>query len=104
MEIKAGMVVLSAAGHSRGEYFFVKETSGSDVFLVNGKTRKQLNPKRKNKKHVELPVNKYEIVESISEVSDKKIRRLLQEIRKRETGSSAQKGIEGGNFSCQKRM
>ena len=52
MEIQKSDVVLSVAGRDQGMLFFVIDTDGVYVSLVNGKERKLENPKRKKAKHV----------------------------------------------------
>ena len=52
MELSKSDVVLSLAGRDQGMLFFVVDTDGGYVSLVNGKERKLENPKRKKAKHV----------------------------------------------------
>ena len=52
MEIQKSDVVLSEAGRDQGMLFFVIDTDGVYVSLVNGKERKADAPKRKKLKHV----------------------------------------------------
>ena len=52
MELSKSDVVLSLAGRDQGMLFFVVDTDGVYVSLVNGKERKLENPKRKKAKHV----------------------------------------------------
>ena len=52
MEIQKSDVVLSEAGRDQGMLFFVIDTDGVYVSLVNGKERKLENPKRKKLKHL----------------------------------------------------
>ena len=54
MEISKSDIVLSQAGHDKGMLFFVIDTDGVYVSLVNGKERKIETPKRKKIKHVRL--------------------------------------------------
>ena len=53
MEISQGSVVLARCGRDAGRYFLVARTEGDYVYLVDGKTRKVANPKKKKRKHVE---------------------------------------------------
>ncbi len=78
MSIIKGMVVVSGAGHDKGEYYYVKTCENGFAQLINGKTKKHINPKYKNIKHLikcDCPV-----LSEVNDVSDKKIRRLLREI------------------------
>lgn len=52
MELSKSDIVLSLAGHDRGMLFYVIDTDGVYVSLVNGKERKLEHPKRKKAKHV----------------------------------------------------
>ena len=52
MEISKSDLVLSVAGRDQGMLFFVLDTDGVYVSLVNGKERKVEKPKRKKLKHV----------------------------------------------------
>jgi ribosomal protein L14E/L6E/L27E len=52
MDISKSDIVLSLAGHDRGELFFVIAEDGDHVLIANGKGRKVDNPKRKKRKHV----------------------------------------------------
>ena len=45
-------VVVSTAGREKGQLFYVLETDGDAVLLVDGKGRSIEKPKRKNSKHV----------------------------------------------------
>lgn len=52
MEISKSDLILSIAGRDRGMLFFVLDTDGVYVSLVNGKERKVEKPKRKKLKHI----------------------------------------------------
>ena len=45
-------IVFSLAGHDKGREYVVLKTDGSFAWLVDGKTRKLTNPKRKKLKHL----------------------------------------------------
>ena len=45
-------VVFSLAGHDKGREYVVLNTDGSYALIVDGKTRKLTNPKRKSLKHL----------------------------------------------------
>ena len=47
-------VVVSTAGHDRGELFYVASTDEQFLYLVNGKDRTLDKPKRKKRRHVQL--------------------------------------------------
>ena len=71
-------VVKSVAGHDSGKLYCVISRDKGFALIVNGKTRKLDNPKRKKEKHLE-PMN-IEFTEETENLTDKKIRRLLREI------------------------
>ena len=78
MNITEKLVVKSVAGHDKGKLYCVLSLENGFALLVNGKTRKMSNPKRKSIKHLEvLPVSESYDADF---QSDKKIRRLLREI------------------------
>ena len=45
-------IVVSLAGHDKGEIFLVLEEDGDFAYLANGRSRKIENPKRKKVKHL----------------------------------------------------
>lgn len=45
-------IVFSTAGHDRGTVYLLFDSDGRTAVLVNGRTRKLANPKRKNLKHI----------------------------------------------------
>ena len=52
MEISKGTVVISSAGHDKGQWFVVTGADGGYVFIADGKERRLCSPKKKNLKHV----------------------------------------------------
>ena len=52
--VKVGDLVLSKAGRDKGKYFLVVAVSGAIATIVDGRTRKVSNPKKKNIKHLEV--------------------------------------------------
>ena len=51
-KIQVGEIVLSKAGHDKGELFLVKEIVGEYALICDGKTRKASKPKKKKIKHL----------------------------------------------------
>ncbi len=51
--INVGDIVISLSGRDAGEHFLVVKISEGLASIVNGKSRKVINPKRKNVKHLE---------------------------------------------------
>ena len=56
MELKTGMLVVSKAGHDKGELYVVNSIEGKFVFLINGKKYTKLHSKKKNLIHIQ-PIN-----------------------------------------------
>ena len=52
MEFVKGKVLVSTAGHDKGELLVVTGFDGKRVLLANGKSHGLENPKAKNPKHV----------------------------------------------------
>lgn len=52
MDITTGMVIISAAGHDKEQWFLVTGIDGRYAYLADGKERKLAAPKKKNLKHV----------------------------------------------------
>ncbi|MDD4715032.1 MAG: KOW domain-containing RNA-binding protein [Oscillospiraceae bacterium] len=52
MEIRTSHVVLSTAGHDKGQLFLVVGEAERFLLLADGKTRTFGKPKRKNRRHV----------------------------------------------------
>ena len=78
MNITKASVVRSVAGHDKGDIYCVLLCENGFALLVNGKTKKLTNPKRKSVKHLEvLPGT--QLCDADFQ-SDKRIRRLLREI------------------------
>ena len=73
-------IVFSLAGHDKGREYVVLKTDGSFAWLVDGKTRKLVNPKRKSLKHLCLGrMGSPELAEALSEgkTTDSAIRKEL---------------------------
>ena len=83
MEILTGRVVISSAGHDKGRFMLVVGADGDRVLVADGKERKLGHPKKKNIRHVR-------ITESTIEpegLTDKKLRKMLNEISKPQTNA-----------------
>lgn len=52
MDITAGMIIISTAGHDKGQLLLVTGADGRFVYLADGKKRRLSAPKKKNLKHV----------------------------------------------------
>ena len=82
--ITAGDVVLCFNGKDDGLYVVVK-ADDKFVYLVNGKNRKVVNPKKKSLKHVKkvksaVLIGLAEKIQNGSPVSDKRVRRSISSV------------------------
>ena len=64
-DILVSDVVISTAGHDKGEWFYVISTEDQFLMLVNGKDRTLDKPKRKKLRHVQ------KVLRSETRVADK---------------------------------
>lgn len=53
MEVRAGILVSSKAGHDKGLVYIVKEVVDEKYILVVGNNHSLEKPKKKNKKHIQ---------------------------------------------------
>lgn len=49
-----GMFAVSMAGHDKGRMYLIVKEEGDMVYLADGKSRTQENPKKKKKKHMQV--------------------------------------------------
>jgi len=56
MDLQVGQIVISKAGRDKGAAFVVTKLEGDYALLVDGKSRRLDNPKRKKTKHLQ-PTN-----------------------------------------------
>ncbi|MCL2619959.1 MAG: KOW domain-containing RNA-binding protein [Defluviitaleaceae bacterium] len=56
MDLQVGQIVISKAGRDKGVAFVVTKLEGDYALLVDGKSRRLDNPKRKKTKHLQ-PMN-----------------------------------------------
>lgn len=76
MNITAGTVVISRAGHDCGRAMLVVRTDGEFLFVADGKERKLDKPKKKNRKHVRATSR---VIEPAG-LTDRSLRRTLREL------------------------
>ena len=76
MNITAGTVVISRAGHDCGREMLVVRIDGGFLFVADGKERKLEKPKKKNRKHVRATSR---VIEPAG-LTDKSLRRTLREL------------------------
>ena len=53
MDYQPGCPARSLAGHDKDQYYVILSVDGDWVFLGDGRKRRQDNPKKKNKKHIQ---------------------------------------------------
>lgn len=75
--ITAGSIVKSAFGRDKDRYFVVVKSDGDFVFLVDGKVRKLLSPKKKRTKHV-IITNDVVVLSDLK--TDKQFRNVLSRL------------------------
>lgn len=79
VDIKAGSLVFVTAGRGKGNLFVATDAHDGFVFIADGRKRKLENPKRKNPKHIS-PAGE---ILSITGLTNKKLRRLINEYKTR---------------------
>ena len=77
MDLKVGQVVISVAGHDKGDLLAVTGFDGKRVFLTNGKSHKLEKPKAKNPKHLEKTQF---VLDEHSMATNRSIRKQLNKI------------------------
>ena len=80
MNVLQGSVVKSLAGHDKDSYFVAVKIEGSYVYIADGKERKLEYPKKKNIKHLHVTQKSIDL----SEITNKKLRKLLNEFQNSE--------------------
>ena len=84
-EFKTADVVISTAGKDMGKLFYVLETDGVYLLLVNGKDRSLEKPKKKKGRHVQRVLrSETRVAEKLragDKVLDSELRRDLAKIR-----------------------
>lgn len=91
-------IVLSLAGHDRGQLFLVLKEEGDFVLLADGKGRKLATPKRKRRKHVQsVGTSAHPAVLGLHRgeaVSDRQLRAVLAAFRDSEFPDDPQQGVQ----------
>lgn len=82
IEYELGQVVRSAAGRDQGNLFVIIDIEDPYVMLVDGKTRRLEQPKKKKMKHIQIT---HDIIEALGEkltngdkISNAEIRKSLK--------------------------
>ena len=74
MDIKTGTIIISTAGHDKGQLLLVTGADGRFVYLADGKERRLCSPKKKNLKHI----RKTDHTLRVNGVTDKWLRTALR--------------------------
>lgn len=74
--MELGLIVKSKVGHDSGSFYVVVKIDEKGLYIADGRRRKLLKPKLKNKKHL-AKTNTIVDLDSIN--TDKKLRRVLWE-------------------------
>jgi len=77
---EAGMLARSKAGHDKAKMYIIKEVDDTYVYLVDGRIRTLVHPKKKKKKHVQIVYGTY----NMKELDDAGIRKLIKDWMKEE--------------------
>jgi ribosomal protein L14E/L6E/L27E len=73
-ELKVGTVVISAAGHDKGNMFVTVGLEGDFAFIADGGERKLEKPKKKRIKHLKITNTSLDMTEKLT---DKELRRIF---------------------------
>ena len=80
--IKQGDIVKAMTGRDKGKYFLVIFLDGDMAYIVDGKTRKVDNPKKKNNKHLHLLCKSETTALDMSKLSDAQVKNFLSNYNK----------------------
>ncbi len=75
MQLQVGMVVCATAGKEKDGFYVVTGLDAGYVYLADGKHRTLEKPKRKNRKHIRLTGDVWDL----SSLTNRGLRRKLQE-------------------------
>lgn len=76
-KVQIGNIVKSMSGHDKDSFYIVVKCENEFAYIVDGRSRKLLKPKRKNTKHLA----KTKIVVDMTKLdTDKKVRRQLWDL------------------------
>ncbi len=80
--METGMLAKSKAGHDKDRVYVIYEIDETSVYLVDGRIRKLVNPKRKKIKHIQLICEKHDLT-GIDDVGIKRILKLFDKEMRR---------------------
>ena len=76
-----GMFAVSKAGHDKDAVYVIVREEGEYVCIANGAGRTVENPKRKNRKHLQL-IRKKRLSETKDGFNDIEIKKIIKEYQK----------------------
>lgn len=86
MRYEVGSLVVSLAGHDKGELFIIYKECGEYVYLTDGRSRGLDRPKRKNKKHIQVTHKKDGDISSRlargEDITDEMVKRFIRVCRR----------------------
>ncbi len=74
-----GYFAYSTAGHDKGRIYLIIKEESDYVWLADGEVRKLSNPKRKNKKHIQI-IKKYGQETDYSVITDEKVKYVIKKL------------------------
>ena len=84
MDLIEGMVVISKAGRDKGRPLVITGAEGTRILVADGKERPLARPKKKNPKHLARTNRTL----SLNDLTDRALRKALNEIGKADKTSS----------------
>lgn len=84
-----GMLATSKAGHDKAEVYVIVAEDEKYVYLCNGRERRQENPKKKSRKHIQIIRTKVneELQQRLCKgmtVYDEEIKRMIKEFNQKD--------------------
>lgn len=75
-----GYLAYSIAGHDKDTVYLIIKEENEFVWLVDGRIRTLNNPKRKNKKHIQV-IKKQDYKMKLASITDEQIKRICKDIQ-----------------------
>lgn len=75
-----GYLAYSIAGHDKDTVYLIIKDENEFVWLVDGRIRTLDNPKRKNKKHIQV-IKKQDYKMNLTSMTNEQIKRICKDIQ-----------------------
>lgn len=75
-----GYLAYSIAGHDKDTVYLIIKEENEFVWLVDGRIRTLDNPKRKNKKHIQV-IKKQDYKMNLTSMTNEQIKRICKDIQ-----------------------